>query len=71
MANLIIEITEYHGRVVTNGIVQHSSTPETQSIEHVNIEELARYKELHKHLREKTIEWYQLNHPEVIPEQPL
>lgn len=71
MAKLIIKIYETKGRVVAHASVEHSQDPTPQCIEHINPEELARFKELHKYLREKTIEWYSKNHPDVIPEQPL
>jgi hypothetical protein len=65
MATLILEIEEYKGEVPVWGYIKHNDSNEPQSINNVNLEELARYKELCKFLQEQTKEWYKNNAPSL------
>jgi hypothetical protein len=69
MATLILEIEEYKGAVPVWGYIKLNESNEPQSVDNVNLEELARYKELYKFLQEQTKEWYKNNAPELIQER--
>lgn len=68
MAALFLEIEEWTGRISVIGSIEFNPTGARQHIDIVNIEELARYKELCKFLSKQTVEWYKKNAPEAIQE---